>query len=185
MHSSGGQPAVLCPMDHSGSGRCVKMPCQNVRGSLAQDPSFRQLIVCYMEALLTQTMQSVACNAVHPVEARCARWILMMRDRSDSNELSLTQEFLAQILSVHRSSVALATSTLQQAGFIQARRGILPHRSRGAKSASCGASASSATASKLLPNVLMIWRTTRRTDRGARAVGVDGGPGKGAGPRRA
>jgi len=106
--------------------------------AFAQDPSFRQLIVCYMEALLTQTMQFVACNAVHPVEARCARWILMMRDRSDSNEVPLTQEFLAQILSVHRSSVALATSTLQQAGFIQARRGIIAvidHE--GLESASC------------------------------------------------
>ncbi|ODA65956.1 hypothetical protein A7A08_03189 [Methyloligella halotolerans] len=78
-----------------------------------------------MEALQCQIMQSVACNAMHPVEARCCRWILMMRDRSDSDELALTQEFLAEILSVHRSSVSLTLGTLQQAAYLQVKRGSL------------------------------------------------------------
>lgn len=106
-------------------GRALKCPAPVFEAAFEQEPSFRQLIVCYMEALLTQTMQSVACNAIHPVEARCARWILMMRDRNDGAELPLTQEFLAQILAVHRSSVALALGALQQAGFIKARRGCI------------------------------------------------------------
>ena len=70
-------------------------------------------------------MQSVACNAMHPVEARCCRWILMMRDRTDTDEIPLTQEFLSEILSVHRSSVSLTIGTLQEAGYLQAKRGSI------------------------------------------------------------
>ncbi len=106
-------------------GRALRCPVKIYETAFAQVPEFRDHVLRYLQALQSQTLQSVACNAVHAVDARCARWILTMRDRSDSDELPLTQEFLAQILSVHRSSVTVTMSTLQDAGYIQTRRGFV------------------------------------------------------------
>jgi CRP-like cAMP-binding protein len=88
-------------------------------------PKLRQLIQRYGEALLTQTFQTVSCNAVHPVEGRCCRWILSMHDRADQNTLPLTHEFLSEMLGVQRSSVSVVTRTLQTAGLIQQNRGSI------------------------------------------------------------
>ena len=88
-------------------------------------PKLRQLILNYGEVLLTQTFQTVSCNAVHPVEARCCRWILAMHDRADQNTLPLTHEFLSEMLGVQRSSVSVVTRTLQTAGLIQQSRGSI------------------------------------------------------------
>jgi CRP-like cAMP-binding protein len=86
-------------------------------------PNLRQLIMRYGEALLAQTFQTVSCNAVHPVEARCCRWILAMHDRTDQDSLPLTHEFLGEMLGVQRSTVSVVTRTLQTAGLIQQSRG--------------------------------------------------------------
>jgi CRP-like cAMP-binding protein len=86
-------------------------------------PKLRQLIAFYGEALLAQTFQTVSCNAVHVVEARCCRWILSMHDRTDQDTLPLTHEFLAQMLGVQRSTVSVVTRTLQTAGLIRQSRG--------------------------------------------------------------
>jgi CRP-like cAMP-binding protein len=88
-------------------------------------PKLRQLITNYGQALLAHTFQSVSCNAVHPVEARCCRWILAMHDRADGDTLPLTHEFLAEMLGVQRSSVSVVTRTLQTAGLIQQSRGSI------------------------------------------------------------
>ncbi len=101
-------------------------------------PTLRQLILNYGEALLTQTFQTVSCNAVHPVEARCCRWILAMHDRADQNTLSLTHEFLSEMLGVQRSSVSVVTRTLQTAGLIRQSRGSITVTDRaGLKDAAC------------------------------------------------
>ncbi|MEJ8571448.1 Crp/Fnr family transcriptional regulator [Microbaculum marinum] len=119
-------------------GTALRCPAKRLERAFDENAGLRQYVVCYLEAFLTQTMQSVACNAIHPVEARCARWILMMRDRSDQDELPLTQEFLAEMLSVHRSSVVLANRSLQNAGFIRQRRGTIAVIDReGLEEASC------------------------------------------------
>jgi CRP-like cAMP-binding protein len=86
-------------------------------------PGLRQLIRNYSEALLAQTFQTVSCNAIHPVEARCCRWILSMHDRADQDKLSLTHEFLAEMLGVQRSTVSTVGRTLQEAGLIRQSRG--------------------------------------------------------------
>jgi CRP-like cAMP-binding protein len=86
-------------------------------------PALRQLIMRYGEALLAHTFQNVSCNAIHPVEARCCRWILAMHDRADGDTLPLTHEFLSEMLGVQRSSVSVVTRTLQMAGLIQQSRG--------------------------------------------------------------
>jgi CRP-like cAMP-binding protein len=86
-------------------------------------PNLRRLLQRYGEVLLAQTFQILSCNAVHPVEARCCRWILMAQDRADQEVLPLTHEFLAEMLGVQRSTVSVVTRTLQTAGLIQQSRG--------------------------------------------------------------
>lgn len=86
-------------------------------------PKLRRLLQRYGEVLLAQTFQILSCNAVHPVEARCCRWILMAQDRADQEALPLTHEFLAEMLGVQRSTVSVVTRTLQTAGLIRQSRG--------------------------------------------------------------
>jgi CRP-like cAMP-binding protein len=80
-------------------------------------------MVIYNEKLLAQVQQTVACNALHTMESRLARWLLQTRDRIDSDVLPLTQEFLSQMLGVQRPTVTLVTHQLEQEGVIQNRRG--------------------------------------------------------------
>ncbi len=101
-------------------------------------PKLRQLIAFYGEALLAQTFQTVSCNAVHVVEARCCRWILSIHDRTDQATLPLTHEFLAEMLGVQRSTVSVVTRTLQTAGLIrQSRGGITITDRAGLEEATC------------------------------------------------
>jgi CRP-like cAMP-binding protein len=81
------------------------------------------LLIRHEQVLLAQAQQSAGCNASHTVEARMCRWLLRMRDLAQSDNLKLTQEFLAQMLGVRRTSVSLVAGTLQKAGFIKYRRG--------------------------------------------------------------
>ena len=83
----------------------------------------RQLIRNYTEALLSQTFQTVSCNAVHSVEARCCRWILSVHDRTEGDMLPLTHEFLADMLGVQRSTLSVVARNLQTAGLIRQSRG--------------------------------------------------------------
>jgi CRP-like cAMP-binding protein len=105
------------------SGSASRIPFERLNEARNACPSLRQLIMNHGEVLLAQTFQTVACNAVHVVEARCSRWILSMHDRSDQDTLPLTHEFLAEMLGVQRSSVSVVTRTLQTAGLIRQSRG--------------------------------------------------------------
>jgi DNA-binding transcriptional MocR family regulator len=91
----------------------------------------------YIQAMMVMMGQGVACNRVHPVEQRCARWILMTADRAPSNRFNLTQEFLAQMLGVRRATVTVAAGMLQQAGIIRYRRGIIEVADRPQLEAAC------------------------------------------------
>lgn len=79
---------------------------------------FSRLINRYAEAFVAFLMRSVACNALHSVDERCARWLLTTRDRVGRNEFAMTQDFLAAMLGVRRPTVTLAASALQRAGLI-------------------------------------------------------------------
>ena len=70
-------------------------------------------------------MQSVACNAFHPLEARCCRWLLTAHDRAGGDEIPLTQEYLAEMLGVQRTTVSAVARTLQDQGLIRYRRGTI------------------------------------------------------------
>ena len=107
------------------AGSASRIPVEILDEMRSARPKLRQLIAGYGEALLAQTFQILTCNAVHPVEARCCRWILMMHDRAEQDTLPLTHEFLAEMLGVQRSTVSVVTRTLQTAGLIQQGRGSI------------------------------------------------------------
>lgn len=107
------------------SGTASRIAVEKLNEAGRERPRIRQLILSFTEALLAQTLQTVACNAVHSVEARCCRWILSTRDRVDHDMLPLTHETLAEMLGVQRSTVSSVTRALQNAGLIHQGRGVI------------------------------------------------------------
>ncbi len=108
------------------------------RKAAEASPAFRTTLIRHEQVLFAQAQQSAACNASHTVEARLARWLLRSRDLSGSDTLALTQEFLAQMLGVRRTSVTLVANTLQDAGLIHYRRGVIDITNMdGLRAASC------------------------------------------------
>ncbi len=98
----------------------------------------RAVMLAYTQALFAQIAQAVACNGVHEIQQRTAKWLLETHDRATGDEFQLTQEFLADMLGVTRPSVSVAANTLQAAGLITYRRGTITVLDRqGLEEASC------------------------------------------------
>jgi CRP-like cAMP-binding protein len=91
----------------------------------AGEGRFQELAYGYLEAMVVQISLTAACNAVHHLNQRCARWLLQTHDRVDSDTFGLTQEYLGVMLGVQRPSVSIAQRTLQAAGCITFRRGSI------------------------------------------------------------
>lgn len=104
-------------------GQAKRIPRAAFLAELRSSEDLLSVTQRYAQVWTDQIGRSGACNAVHSVEERCARWMLMTHDRIESNVLPLTQDFLAIMLGVRRPSVSLAASTLQQAGLIEYTRG--------------------------------------------------------------
>jgi hypothetical protein len=122
---------------HASCGLRVKTSA--FRRFLADAPKFHNLLLRYTLALMNQIAQSAACNRTHTVDERCARWLLMTHDRVSSDTFPLTQEFMAQMLGVHRPTVSVAAGMLQKAGLIRYVRGVITVEDRkGLESAACG-----------------------------------------------
>jgi CRP-like cAMP-binding protein len=101
-------------------------------------PSFRRLTFAYIQAFLEQVLVSGACNGAHSLKERLARWLLMMRDRSDGDTLLITQDLLAEMLGAHRPSITHVVRELELAGLIERGRRQLTILDRaGLKKASC------------------------------------------------
>jgi CRP-like cAMP-binding protein len=94
-------------------GGALKIPATLFHELTAADPAFRQLLDRYLQAYVNMLGQLAACNRLHSVNERCARWLLMTRDRVETNALPLTQEFLAMMLGTGRSGVAIAAATFR------------------------------------------------------------------------
>jgi CRP-like cAMP-binding protein len=105
------------------AGTALRLPAEIFRRELATDEGFRDMARRYVHALLVQALQSAACNRLHSLEERCARWLLTAHDRVGSEALAVTQEALAATLGVRRPSLTLVASVLQRAGMISYRRG--------------------------------------------------------------
>ena len=91
----------------------------------AERGTLRSVLSRYVQAYLVLVGQSAACHALHPVERRCARWLLMTSDRVGRDEFEMTHEFLATMLGVRRATVTVAAGALQRAGLITYRHGRL------------------------------------------------------------
>jgi len=112
-------------------GRASKIAAPHLAEAVKSAPTLASLIDRHNDALFGHAIQSVACNALHSVEARFCRWLLSCRDRIDSNTVSLTQEFLADMLGVQRTTVTAVAGSLQTKGLIRYRRGIVDILDRG------------------------------------------------------
>ena len=110
-------------MVQAASETCYRMPVEVFRQEMDRRGAFYELLTRYTQALLGSIMQSTACNAVHTVEQRLARWFLMAHDRVATDEFPLTQEFVAMMLGVARPTVTIVAGTLQKAGLITYQRG--------------------------------------------------------------
>ncbi|MBI1682498.1 Crp/Fnr family transcriptional regulator [Caulobacter hibisci] len=106
-------------------GGASRISAAALREGVERSPILRDLIDRHNEALFGHAIQSVACNALHGVEARFCRWLLGFRDRIDVDTISLTQEFLADMLGVQRTTVTAVAGALQAKGLIRYRRGVV------------------------------------------------------------
>ncbi len=110
-------------------GTASRIPLARLHEAIRTRPALQRLVLAYNEALLAQAYHTVACNAVHTVEARCCRWILSTHDRLNQDtlpskdSLPLTHQFLAEMLGVQRSTVSPILRGLQMSGLIEQRRG--------------------------------------------------------------
>jgi CRP-like cAMP-binding protein len=113
--------------------------------------ALRRALDRYSQLVIETISQSAACNRIHVIEERCARWLLMSHDRVGSNEIPLTQEFLAQMLGVRRPGVTVAIGILERAGLISHGRGRITVTNRaGLEAASCECYAAIKRREKLL-----------------------------------
>lgn len=108
-----------------GEGRAFRIRNHELQELLCAHPVLREVLDRYIALRMDQLAQNMACASCHAVEQRLARWLLMARDRTQSNELFLTHEVLALMLGVRRESVTQAARSLQKHGFISYSRGDL------------------------------------------------------------
>jgi CRP-like cAMP-binding protein len=101
---------------------CAVITESHFRAAVSQSERLRDLMLRFREALFVQVHQTAACNALHPLEDRLARWLLQALDLTDERELPVTQESIAKMLGVRRSSTLIA-NRLQADGLIRYRRG--------------------------------------------------------------
>jgi CRP-like cAMP-binding protein len=126
------------------AGNVQRMTTSAIRATIAlprdeeNGASLFELMLLYGQALFEQCAQTAACNRLHALEHRCARWLLMIHDRVDGDELLLTQEFLSYMLGVRRAGVTEACGTLMRAGLIRYRHGRITVSDRaGLEAAAC------------------------------------------------
>ena len=101
-----------------GSGIALRMTALSFQREMQRNTALQTGIQRYIHVLMGQLTQTAACNAFHPIEARCARWLLMTRDRMQSDEVELTHERLARMLGVRRVGVTVSAGKLQRQGLI-------------------------------------------------------------------
>src|SRR5436190_1380984 len=99
-------------------GMALKVTIGELRTARLHIPSVRTMLDCYTEARLIQTAQTAACNGLHSVEGRLARWLLAIDDRIDGDQFRLPQELMAQMLGIQRPTVSVAMQRFQHANAI-------------------------------------------------------------------
>ena len=105
------------------AGHAYRLPGRILKQEFNRAGSMQHLMLRYTQALITQMIQTAACNRHHSVEQQLCRWLLLTLDRLPSQELIMTQELVASMLGVRREGITQAAGNLQQAGLIRYRRG--------------------------------------------------------------
>jgi CRP-like cAMP-binding protein len=118
-----GTPVTSAAMVQGATDTCYRMNVDAFRREIDRRGAFHELTAHFAQALFGFVAQSTACNAIHSVEQRLARWLLMAQDRMASDEFPLTQEFVAMMLGASRPTVSVVAGTLQKAGLIKYRHG--------------------------------------------------------------
>jgi CRP-like cAMP-binding protein len=120
------------------AGSAVKADARMLRDEFDRNKDLREVLLRYTQALIAQLSQTTACNSLHRLEQRLARWLLEAQDRVESNELELTQEFISDMLGVRRAGVTQAAQKLQESGLIHYKRGYIQILDQqGLEAASC------------------------------------------------
>jgi CRP-like cAMP-binding protein len=120
------------------SGTALRLSAEAFRKALEHCPVFRDLLLRYALAFNEEVAQTAACNGQHVLEQRLARWLLMAHDRSEGDDVPMTQDFLAIMLCVQRPGVSIAVGHLQTMGYIRSGRGTITVVDRhGLEEASC------------------------------------------------
>jgi CRP-like cAMP-binding protein len=121
------------------AGKAWRMRAEDLRTELRRAGPLRRLLLRFGQAQMTQAGQTAACNRLHEIDLRTARWLLHSADWVGRERFGLTQEFLAYMLGVRRPGVSTAAALLQRAGFITYRRGVIEILDRaGLENAACG-----------------------------------------------
>lgn len=120
--SAGNKPAFGRAVVQIG-GSALAIPTKALEAVKCDSATFGELFSRYADALLAQMMQSVACNALHSIEERCCRWLLATHDRAGEQIIQLTQEALAEMLGVQRTTVNGAIQSLEAKGLVRPHRG--------------------------------------------------------------
>ncbi len=118
-----GHSQMLHSVQIQGPGSGLRIRMSILREEFLKGGVLAQLVYDFMYLQMVQVSQSVLCNRLHSVDARLARWLLTSADRSETENLLLTQEFLAQMLGSRRSTVTVAAGELQRRGMIDYKRG--------------------------------------------------------------
>jgi len=134
------EPSPAATMVQAETDMCYTMSSKAFRQEMDRRGAFYDLLTRYGQALVGFIMQSTACNAVHSVEQRLSRWLLLAHDRVGKDEFPLTQEFAAMMLGTSRPTVTVVAGALQKAGLIEYHRGrvaVLNRKNLEAASCEC------------------------------------------------
>jgi CRP-like cAMP-binding protein len=121
-------------------GKAFQIEARSLKAEFDRNPEMRAVMLRYTQALIAQISQTTACNSLHDLEQRLARWLLEVQDRVESDELKLTQEFISDMLGVRRAGVTQAAQKLQAEGLIEYSRGkvkIMDHNKLEAYACEC------------------------------------------------
>ena len=116
--ASVGAPSMPCETIVAIEGTALRLPVVDLERELRDNDHFRHVLTEYSHALLIASMRTSACNGLHKLQERCARWILTTLDRVDTDRFAVTKEFLAQLLGTNRPTVSVMVSVLEKAGML-------------------------------------------------------------------
>ena len=111
-------------------GPFVRLRVSKLEAAKAKSPTLRNLFARYADCMLAQVFQSTACNAIHSIEQRTAKWIISAMERTDSDLVPLTHEQLSAMLGVGRSYTSRVIQTFKAEGVLETRRGAILVRNR-------------------------------------------------------